>query len=181
MFIKNKNMLPFEYIKSELKNFIVKFPKTRVRYENDNNSNTHSIEVVPNEIYRLDKDYITWEESFFDKFINEFPDQSICFISDDAIVGLDRIDFELSGNEYLSMIPNIMVDNSLELKPECIKNSNIQISINGLSFYSGVSKISDNILPTIQNNKNNSVHINLEQSFFSDNNNKKSVNYLLAA
>ena len=67
MFVKNNNMLPYDYIKSELKNFIIEFPKTRVRYENDNNSNTHSIEVVPNEIYRLDKDYITWEESFFDK------------------------------------------------------------------------------------------------------------------
>lgn len=96
-------MLPFEYIKSELKNFIIKFPKTRVRYENDNNSNTHSIEVVPNEIYLLDKDYITWEDNFFDDFINAFPDQNICFISDDAIVGLDKIDFELSGKEYISV------------------------------------------------------------------------------
>lgn len=174
-------MLPYDYIKSELKSFIIKFPKTRVRYENDTNSNTHSIEVVPNEIYRLDKDYITWEERFFDAFINEFPDQNICFISDDAIVGLDKIDFELSGKEYLSMIPNMMIDNCLEIKPEYVKNSKIEISINGLSFYSGVSKISDNLLPTIQNNKNNSVHINLEQSFFNDNNNKTSVNYLLAA
>jgi hypothetical protein len=96
-------MLPFEYIKSELKNFIIKFPKIRVRYENDNNSNTHSIEVVPNEIYRLDKDYITWEDNFFDAFINEFPDQNICFISDDAIVGLYKIDFEISGKEYISI------------------------------------------------------------------------------
>ncbi len=96
-------MLAFEYIKSELKNFIIKFPKTRVRYENDNNSNTHSIEVVPNEVYRLDKDYITWEDNFFDAFINEFPDQNICFISDDAIVGLDKIDFELCGKEYISV------------------------------------------------------------------------------
>ena len=102
-------MLPFEYIKSELNNFITKFPKTRVRYENDNNSNTHSIEVVPNEIYRLDKDYIIWEDIFFDAFINEFPNQNICFISDDAIVGLDKIDFELCGKEYMSIfniIPN---------------------------------------------------------------------------
>ena len=96
-------MLAFEYIKSELKYFIIKFPKTRVRYENDINSNTHSIEVVPNEVYRLDKDYITWEDNFFDAFINEFPDQNICFISDDAIVGLDKIDFELSGKEYISV------------------------------------------------------------------------------
>lgn len=103
MFVKSKNMLPFEYIKLELKNFIIEFPKTRIRYENDSNSNTHSIEVVPNAIYRLDKDYITWENSLFDAFINEFPNQNICFISDDAIVGLDKIDFELFGKEYISV------------------------------------------------------------------------------
>ena len=103
MFIKNKDMLPFEYIKSELNNFIIEFPKTRVRYEMDDNSNTHSIEVVPNEIYRLDENYISWENSFFDEFINQFPDHNICFISDDAIVGLDKIDFELSGKEFVSI------------------------------------------------------------------------------
>lgn len=96
-------MLPFEYIKSELKNFIVEFPKTRVRYENDINSNTHSIEIVPNEIYRLDKEYINWENRFFIEFINQFPDQNICFISDDAIVGLDKIDIEFSGKEFISV------------------------------------------------------------------------------
>lgn len=107
MFVKSKNMLPFEYIKLELKSFIIEFPKTRIRYENDNNSNTHSIEVVPNEIYSLDKDYITWENSLFDDFINEYPDQNICFISDDAIVGLDKIDFELFGKEYSSVDASI--------------------------------------------------------------------------
>ncbi len=96
-------MLPYDYIKSELKNFIIEFPKTRVRYENDTNSNTHSIEIVPNEIYRLDKEYINWENGFFIQFINQFPDQNICFISDDAIVGIDKIDFELSGKEFISV------------------------------------------------------------------------------
>lgn len=95
-------MLPNEYIKLELKKFIIEFPKTRVRYDNDINSNTHSLEIVPNEIYRLDKDYINWEDKFFDAFINKFPDQNICFISDDAIVGLDKIDFELSGKEFVA-------------------------------------------------------------------------------
>lgn len=95
-------MLPFEYIKSELNNFILKFPKTRVRYENDTNSNTHSIEILPNEIYLLDNNYIAWEETFFDTFIAQYPNQNICFISDNAIVGLDKIDFEIIGKEYVS-------------------------------------------------------------------------------
>lgn len=174
-------MLPFEFIKSELKNFIIEFPKTRVRYEMDDNSNTHSIEVVPNEIYRLDKDYINWENLFFDEFINQFPDQSICFISDDAIVGLDKIDFELSGKEYISMIPNNIIDNGLQVQPNCIISSNNKISINGLSFNSGVSKIPDNLFSMIQNNKNNSIPINLEKTFLNKGNVDARPNYSLAA
>jgi len=103
MFVKSKDMLPFEYITAALKNFIIEFPKTRVRYEMDTQSNTHSIEVIPNEIYRLDDDYISWENIFFDAFINQFPDQKICFISDNAVVGLDKIDFQLCGKEYVSI------------------------------------------------------------------------------
>jgi hypothetical protein len=174
-------MLPLEFIKSELKNFIVEFPKTRVRYDNDVNSNTHSIEIVPNEVYRLDKDYINWENDFFDRFINEFPDQNICFISDDAIVGLDKIDFELSGKEFVSMIPTNVIVNCLQLNPNSIRSSNHNTSINGLSFYSGVSKISENLLATIQNNNSNSTPIKLEPSFFSVNSNNGTPNYSLAA
>jgi len=91
-----------EFIKSELKTFIKLFSKTRVRYENNSESNTHFVEVVPNEIYHLDTKYIEWESDFFDNFIKHFPYENICFISDDALVGLDKIDFELKGQEFIS-------------------------------------------------------------------------------
>lgn len=175
-------MLPNDYIKAELKNFIIGFPRTRVRYENEVNSNTHSIEIVPNETYLLDNKYINWENNFFLEFINHFPNQNICFISDDAIVGLDKIDFEVSGKDYMSVIPNNVIDNRLQLKPNCVKSSNNKISINELSFYSGISKISESLFSTVQNNKNNSTQINLEPAFFDvNNNNNKIPNYLLAA
>lgn len=96
-------MNPYEYIISELTNFILEFPRTRVRYEHDNSSETHFIEVVPNDVYHLDTDYIKWESEMFDRFIELFPEQNICFISDDALVGLDKIDFELKGTEFVSL------------------------------------------------------------------------------
>lgn len=90
-------MYPKEYIISELKSFISDFPKTRVRYEHDNFSETHFIEIVPNEIYHLDTRYMQWESEMFDRFVSMYPAENICFISDDALVGLDKIDFELYG------------------------------------------------------------------------------------
>jgi len=88
------------YIVSEIKSFVQNFPQTRVRYEHDNVAHTHFIEIVPNNIYHWDNHYIQWESDFFDDFISQYPDENICFISDDAVVGLDKIDFELHGTEF---------------------------------------------------------------------------------
>lgn len=95
-------MLPKDYIISELKSFINDFPKTRVRYEHDNSSDTHFIEIVPNEIYHLDTQYMQWESEMFDRFVSVYPEENICFISDDALVGLDNIEFEICGIEFVS-------------------------------------------------------------------------------
>lgn len=168
-------MLPFEFIKSELKNFIVEFPKTRVRYENDINSNTHSIEIVPNEIYRLDKDYITWEDNFFDAFINEFPDQNICFISDDAIVCLDKVDFELSGKEFVSIETIIPTSYGF--------NTSSNISINNIHIKSkDYTKSSNKIVAELEPTTRVDLKTNLIQAI---NNVSEDIinqyNYFLAA
>jgi len=97
-------MKSIEFLKSELSAFIQQFPKTRVRLEIDTDSKSHYVEIVPNEVYNLDSNYIAWESEIFDSFIEKFPDENIYFISDDALVGLDRIDFELIGNAYISIL-----------------------------------------------------------------------------
>lgn len=92
------------FIIEALKQFILSFPQTRVRYEYDIESNVHSVEVVPNEIYHLNEEYIAWENKFVDAFIERFPTQNICFISDDALVGIENVNFELVGQRYRSSI-----------------------------------------------------------------------------
>ena len=95
-------MNPKQFITQELSDFIHKFQQTRVRYEFDMIAKTHFIEVVPNEVYHLDKNYIQWESIFFESFIRKYPDQNICFLSDDVKVGLEKIDFELIGTNFTS-------------------------------------------------------------------------------
>lgn len=93
-------MTPQDYIIRELNDFIVKFPRTRVRYEYDQLSDVHFIEVVPNKVYHLDEAYIAWEGDLYDNFISSYPDQNICFISDDAVVGLENAQLELVGSIF---------------------------------------------------------------------------------
>jgi len=114
-------MTPNEFIISKLKSFIHDFPETRVRYEHDKLSDTHFVEVVPNEVYNLSERYLAWESKMFDEFVEHFPHENIGFISDDALVGLENIDFEQKGLLFdLIWISSI---NSI-----IIKETNLEIS-----------------------------------------------------
>ncbi len=86
-----------------MSDFIVQFPQTRVRYEYDSLSDVHFIEVVPSSVYHLDDVYIGWETKMYDKFVALYPDQNICFISDDALVGLENVQVELIGAIFESI------------------------------------------------------------------------------
>jgi hypothetical protein len=92
------------FIIKELNDFIKFFSNTRVRYEFDIDANVHCVEVVPNEVYHLNNDYISWENMLTDKFIALFPNQNICFFSDDSIVGINNIQYEFIGINYVVII-----------------------------------------------------------------------------
>ena len=94
-------------IKEALNGFVKLFPKTRVRYEFDINANVHCVEIIPNHIYQLKNDYIEWENNFTNNFIALFPDQNICFFSEDAIVGIKNIQFELEGSRFAQLTSTI--------------------------------------------------------------------------
>jgi hypothetical protein len=57
----------------------------------------HVIEVLPNEVYHLDNDYICWENDLFNRFTTQFPTENICFISDDALVGIEKPELVIEG------------------------------------------------------------------------------------
>jgi len=90
-----------EFIKKELENFIKQFPKTRVRYEFHEMANAHFIEILPNEIYSLDEKYLLWESEMWDRYVELYPQEGICFISDDALVGINNAELILYGEEYM--------------------------------------------------------------------------------
>jgi len=90
-----------QYILKELETLITQFPNIRVRYEYDKYAVVHFVEVVPNEVYHLDDNYIAWENEMTDKFIELFPVENICFISDDALVGIENAEITLCGLGYM--------------------------------------------------------------------------------
>jgi hypothetical protein len=93
-------MTATDFIINRINELIKVFPNVRVRYENHQLSNTHFVEVVPNEVYRLNEEFQLWEETVVFQFIEKFPDQNLCFITDDAIVGIETVNYEAKGDLY---------------------------------------------------------------------------------
>lgn len=89
-----------EYIIKELELFLTKFTNVRIRYEYDIPAITHVIEIIPNNVYHSDEEYISWELDMYDNFSNNFPTENIYFISDDALVGIENPIFVKEGLSY---------------------------------------------------------------------------------
>ena len=60
-------------------------------------TNTHFIEITPNSLFNSNREYQIQEEKITLEFINLFPEENISFISDDAFVGIDKVDYEIKG------------------------------------------------------------------------------------
>jgi hypothetical protein len=167
------------FIKEALNNFISAFPKTRVRYEFDIDANVHCVEVVPNSIYHLDNDYINWENSFTNNFIELFADQNICFFSDDAIVGINNIQFELTGSKYVDLISTNDCKSHINLEQIHIFNSSNDLNLESISsttdiFNNGITnQVKQSNIIIDQANSLTSIE-NQNQALFS-------INYPMAA
>jgi len=124
-------MKSFDFIVKELELFLEKFSKTKVRYQDDVLTNVHFIEVVPNEIYDFDEDYIKWEKDFFKRFILEYPCENICFISDNSTIDLDEVHFQKKGLDFVSsttITQNVFIFNN-EITPQVTSRSSIKINL----------------------------------------------------
>ncbi len=99
-------MKALDFIKVELQKFILNFPKTKVKVEVDEDLNSYYLEIIPNDTYHFDENYIAWENSFLNKFVVMFPQENLFFISDDSILKLDDVCFEISGTAF-EPIPTI--------------------------------------------------------------------------
>ena len=110
-----------EYIIEKLNLLCGEIPNVCIRYEHDSESHSHIIEITPRDIYENDKNYISWESDMYDEFIAKYPFENICFISDDALVGLNQVTFEI-GNMPTTNDRNIIHNAIVSINTEDSKN-----------------------------------------------------------
>ena len=132
------------FIIDELEKFIKDFSKVRVRYEHSEMSRSHFIEIVPNAIFHSDNDLKEWEYNFWDKFVSLYPTESICFISDDALVGIENDMYIKEGLDYAPFSTN---DESFTFDPNLLLlQQNILQNVDNITFnedkvYNPIEKI----------------------------------------
>ena len=89
------------FVRDELSLFIQRFSATCVRYESDPHALVHMVEVLPSKVYHTDKEYIAWENDIYNRFVNKFPCENICFTTEDSPVSVEKPDMELFGDGFL--------------------------------------------------------------------------------
>lgn len=90
-------MNSISFVKSNIDKLVEIFPQLSCSYEYDQFSNTHIIKVLPNATYANDESYASKEFEVTTKFIDLFPDESICFISDESLISVDSPIYEKTG------------------------------------------------------------------------------------
>jgi len=93
-------MNAIEFIKERIDRLVTRFTNIRCRYEHDLFSNTHLIEVLPAEVYNNDESYAEAEVDIISEFIELFPYESICFVTDDALTPIQEAQYIKSGTAY---------------------------------------------------------------------------------
>ena len=93
-------MESIEYVKSIVDGIINKFPNTKVRYEFDNFSKSHILEIIPSEFYKLDEVFMSFEYEITNSFIEKYPFECLGFVTSDSSYIIENVIYEKTGNEF---------------------------------------------------------------------------------
>ena len=82
-----------EYLKTKLNEISNIFPELSFRYQFNENTKTHIIEVKPLEASQTNDDYIKYESNLMFDFENMFLSETILFVSEDFLTQITNPEF----------------------------------------------------------------------------------------
>lgn len=83
------------FLISNLKKIFLKLENVEISYEFRDCSQTHIIEVKPNSIYKTCEKYINEEIQLEDSFYENFPSETMLFITEDSLTKIKSPDLVL--------------------------------------------------------------------------------------
>jgi hypothetical protein len=98
-----------EYIIEKLNKLINEIKNIKLIYEFDELSCIHTIKVLPITFFDLNDDFAEFQSEMIEYFIENYPNESILFISEeDSIIDIINPEFILAGESYIE--PNNKMD-----------------------------------------------------------------------
>jgi len=91
-----------DYIKKRLNEISNIFPELIFRYQFNESTENHIIEVKPLETYQTDGDYIKYEANLMFDFENEFFPETILFVSEDSLTQITHPEFTIQKQAFVS-------------------------------------------------------------------------------
>jgi len=91
-----------EYLKTRLNEISNVFPELIFRYQFNENTETHIIEVKPLETYQTNDEYIKYEADLMFDFENEFFPETILFVSEDSLTQITEPEFTIRKQIFVS-------------------------------------------------------------------------------
>lgn len=109
-------MAVFEYLKKQLTDLVKTFKNAKVNYEYDEIARIHTVEVLPQSVFDSDE-FAKWECRFFEVAFKAIPGEDVGFISENAYVGIEHVDWSLQGDDY-SAVDDILDDHISQCQSE---------------------------------------------------------------
>lgn len=82
----------------------------KVNYSFHELSSTHSLEIIPSEIYYSNEMLKAWELNTILGFIESYPEESLCILTDDSILPIEHVDFSVLGKDFKEVREKYLID-----------------------------------------------------------------------
>ena len=143
-------MTASKFLKQKIDFLLKSIPSLKCEYDFKDLSNIHFIKVVPQVIYDTNELYFEIENQIYSEFVENYPDQGLSFISEDAIVVLDNPKYTKIGISY-----NVIEWSSLSIHNALIHFTEFEGVISELESSSKVIFSTQKVSSLLQGSYNN--------------------------
>lgn len=92
-----------DFVKSKIDSLVSTIPFIKCSYEFDQDAIVHLIKVEPLNVYKSNEKYLELESEIIFDFIEQYPYENICFVSNSSLVSVNNPSYVKCGNSFVGM------------------------------------------------------------------------------
>jgi hypothetical protein len=93
-------MNAIDFLIKTIDSIVKKYPHIKCRYEVDEFSKSHFIEILPKKFHELDGSFLNEELEIIHNFINRFPYETLTFTTDGGLYTIEKPYYIATGESF---------------------------------------------------------------------------------